>query len=146
MQKREAKFDTQLQKWLTYNPRVLNCENAHIETKVIMNNMPFNFKSGFKPHQLPTLIQARQGVFTNKWSDIGRIQQPFDITFSYQTHTWVVLKWERRGNKKFYFLNPITIQGMIDDGKKSIYEEEAEQYADIIGELGVIHNANISQT
>ena len=140
MKKREAKFDTELQKWLKHNPHILNCENAHIETKVIVGDSPFNFKSGFKPHQLPTLINARRGTFVHKWSDIGRITQPFDITFSYQTNTWVVLKWERKGNNKFYFLNPMTIQGMIYDGKKSIYEHEAEQYADIIGELGVIHN------
>lgn len=148
MQKREAKFDTEFQKWLKYNYSYvitkLGSQSMQIETKVVLKDKPFNFKSGFKPHQLPTLINIRSGVFIHKWSDIGRITQPFDISFNYKTQSWVVIKWE--DSKIFYFIDPTIIQSMIDNGKKSIYEYEVIKCASLFGELGVIHDANISQT
>lgn len=132
MKKRsEQSFCTKLQPWLKHNFK----QTCFIEAKISIDDKPFNFKSGFKPHQLPTLISARQGVFAHKLSDIGRILQPYDITFGYHTHTYVAIMWIRKGNKTFYLINPITIQGMIDDGHKSMTEERARMIADVIGEL-----------
>lgn len=127
----EQLFCTELKKWLKHNCK----ETCFIEAKIVMDNKPLNFKSGFQSHQLPTLISIREGSFDYKISDLDRMQKPFDQIHGYKTKTYVAIKWIRRGNKTFYLINPFTIQGLIDDGFKSLTESMAKEYADVVGEL-----------
>lgn len=127
---KEQEFCTALIKWLKYNLK----HPCYIEAKVSYDET-FNFKSGFKPHQLPTLINAQTKPFGYKLSDLDRLIKPFDILFSNKIKTYVAIHWVRRGNKKFYMINPVTIQELIDDGRKSIDEKTCAILADITGIL-----------
>ena len=128
----ERTFCKKLLKWLHYNMEY----SCVIEAKISEENKPFNYKSGFKPHQLPTLIKVRNGKYGYKISDIdASTRKPFDILFTSRQNSYVAIQWIRKGNNKFYLINPNVIQGEIDDGKKSLTEERAEKLASIIGYL-----------
>lgn len=131
MHKNEQVFCTALQKWLRYNMK----ETCFIEAKVSTEDKPFNFKSGFKPHQLPTLMAIKNGALSYKISDLDRLQKPLDIFFAYKSKAYVSIHWVRKGNKTFYMLDPVVVQGMIDDGKKSLTEEDAKRYCEFSGTL-----------
>lgn len=131
MQKREAKFCTELQKWLSHNFK----ESCVIEAKVSTDNKPFNYKSGFKSHQLRVLSQIKHGSFAYKLSDLDQMIKPFDILFLKGCKSYVAIMWIRKGNKIFYFIDPDTIQGEMDDGKKSLTEERARELSILQGEL-----------
>ena len=135
MKKREQKFGTELGKWLQYYGEKELGKSGPIECKVSIDDKPFNFKSGFKPHQLPGLIKAQGGVVHYKISDMDRMQKPWDIDFYCKAQSFIAIMWIRPKNKTFYLINPITIQGLIDDGIKSLTEPMAAQYADFIGTL-----------
>ena len=139
MEKREAAFTTKLEKWLLYNCKF---EAFKLEVKCGVDNKPFNFNSGFKPHQLPTLIKIQDGPFVFKHSDAARLGTPYDLEFSCKCRAAVVMHWVRRGNKKFYFINPKHLLAYIEDGHKSITEDVAAKLATHTGELGL---ANITQ-
>lgn len=124
-------FCTALKKWLQFNWK----ETCFIEAKISTDNKPFNLKSGFKSHQLPTLAMIENGPFGYKISDMDRTLKPFDMMFAYKAKTYIAIHWVRRGNKTFYLLDPVAVQGMIDDGVKSIGEDMARMMAEAVGEL-----------
>lgn len=129
---KEAEFCTKLIKWLRYNMK----QPCYIEAKVAYDDKPFSLISGFKDHQLPTLINAQRKPFGYKISDIDQqTTKPFDILHSNKMMTYVAIHWVRRGNKKFYLLDPVTVQGLQDDGKKSIDEKMCAVIAEITGIL-----------
>lgn len=128
---KEQEFCTALIKWLRYNMK----HPCYIEAKVSYDDK-FNLKSGFKPHQIPVLINAQRLPFGYKISDIDQqTTKPFDILYSNKIKTYVAIQWVRRGNKRFYLLDPITVQGLIDDGHKILTEEIAAKLAEIVGVL-----------
>jgi len=131
MRKAEQTFCTALNKWLKHN---LN-HPCYIEAKVAYDDKPFNLKSGFKDHQLPLLINCQTKPFAYKISDMDRMIKPFDLIFSNKIKTYVAIMWIRRGNKTFYLIDPDTVQGLIDDGYKSLTEFVSEKIADIVGIL-----------
>lgn len=131
MKKRESKFCVQLKHWLEYNMK----ETCFIEAKVSVDDKPFNFRSGIKSHQLPTLLKIKDGSFCFKPSDAAMTTQPYDIAFSYKAKSYIAIHWVRKSNKTFYLIDPKTIQYMIDTGIKSLDEKTAMVIADIIGTL-----------
>lgn len=138
MQKREAKFCTALGKWwINEGHKLLPVKNYHVEAKVSVGNKPFNYRSGIKSHQTPTLIAFNTKPMAWKISDAAMTTQLCDSIFSHPktTHGIFAIMWSRPKNKKFYLIDPVTIQGKIDDGKKSLTEDEASRLALIIGEL-----------
>jgi hypothetical protein len=110
-------------------------ESCFIEAKISEGDKPLNLKSGFKEHQLPTLALIRDGAFGYKISDMDRIQKPFDLLFAYKAKSYVAIHWVRKGNKTFYLIDPVAIQGLIDDNYKSIDEKMAMVICEIKGEL-----------
>lgn len=132
MRKKEQWFCTELQKWLKYNWT----KSGPIECKVSYGNN-FNYNSGFKPHQLNNLINARdgKGCLTYKISDMDRLAKPWDIDCYFRSCSMVAFFWARPRNRIFYLINPHTIQGEIDENKKSLTEDRAKLIADVIGEL-----------
>jgi len=131
MKKYEAKFCTALGKWWdNVGYKKLEGNFYAIEAKISIGDEPFNYKSGFKPHQLSTLINYNKGNTHWKISDFDQMStKHFDILFSSaskEIKAAVAIMWIRRGNKTFYLIDPITIQGRIDDGHKSLKELEAE--------------------
>lgn len=129
----EQKFCTELQKWLKHN--FDHPSFCLVEAKVVYDDKPFNFKSGFRPHQLPLLINIQTHPFAYKISDMDRMQKPVDIIYSYRATTLVAIMWVRRGNKTFYLIDPVNIQKLIDSGEKSLKEETAAKMAVRVGEL-----------
>lgn len=138
MVKKEAEFCSKLNKWWTTTGyKLLPVSNYCIEAKVSYTKS-FNFKSGFKEHQLPTLIAYNTKPMKWKISDAGIIScQHYDMSWTQPktTTALVAIQWVRRGNKTFYLINPATITEFIDDGLKSLSEEMAEQIAFYIGTL-----------
>lgn len=70
-------------------PKKLNKNEQRITPKVIKwftENFPISCaveikygKNKAKPHQLAHLTKVSQGMYTHKFSDFGRIRQPFDF-------------------------------------------------------------------
>jgi hypothetical protein len=131
MRKKEQEFCTKLEKWLNYKMPV----SCFIEAKVAYDDKPFNFRTGFKPHQLKTLITATKSSFAYKISDRDMELKPFDLIFGRKIATYVAIMWVRRGNKTFYLIDPIAVQGLIDDGHKSLSEDMAAKIAEVTGTL-----------
>ncbi|NTU69314.1 hypothetical protein HGB13_00580 [bacterium] len=131
MTKHEAKFCTKLEKWLIHNLK----ETCFIEAKISMGDEPFNFKSGFKPHQLNNLINIRRGPFVYKISDLDQMEKPLDMFYAYKAVSYVAMQWVRPKNKVFYLIEPAEIVKLIELGKKSIDEKVAMVVCSIRGEL-----------
>jgi hypothetical protein len=131
MHKHEQSFTTSLKKWLAHNFN----KTCFIEAKIALGTAPLNYKSGFKDHQIPCLMGIRAGSFGYKISDMDRTQKPFDLIHSHKALSFVAIHWIRPKNKVFYLIDPTVIQCKIDDGKKSLSEEEAASIAYLIGTL-----------
>jgi len=127
----EQTFCTALKKWLHYHWH----ETCAIEAKISLGDKPLNLKSGFKPHQLPTLLAIKAGPFEYKISDLDRMPKPFDLLLMHQAKSYVAIHWVRKGNRTFYLIDPLAIQGLIDDGYKSIDEKIAMVICEHIGAL-----------
>lgn len=129
--KSEQKFCTDLIKWLKHNIK----HPCYIEAKVAYDDKPFNFKSGFRPHQLKVLMNAKTKPFGYKLGDQDRLIKPFDIIASNKIDTYVAIMWVRHGNKRFYLIDPVDIQKLIDSDHKSMDEGMAMVIAHTTGEL-----------
>lgn len=128
----EQLFCTKLQRYLKHN-----CTwSGPIEVKVSYTKS-FNYKSGFKPHQIPNLINATKGCVTYKISDVGSMsgfgQNPWDIDVYYKSKAYVAIQWV--GEKIFYLIKPEVIKAEIDSGSKSLIQKRAAEIATLIGEL-----------
>jgi hypothetical protein len=138
MNKREQKMTTEVKKWCVANIKTLNVKKGEaliVECKVSVDNKPLNLKSGFQDHQIGDLIRMNQGVWGFKPSDAAMSYQIGDLIIGNRTKTYVAIQWVRKGNKTFYMLDPVTVQGMIDDNKKSLTEEDAAKYCEFKGIL-----------
>ena len=138
MVKKEAELCSKLNKWwITTGYKLLPVSNYCIEAKVSYTKS-FNFKSGFKEHQLPTLEAYNTKPMKWKISDAGIIScQHYDMSWTNPatTKALVAIQWVRRGNKEFYLIEPDRIQRLIDSGVKSLTEQCAELIAFYIGQL-----------
>jgi len=139
MQKREQALCTKLNKWwIDKGHKLLPASNYCIEAKASTDHKPFNLKSGFKEHQLPTLIAYNTKPMKWKISDAGIIScQHYDMSWTNPatTKALVAIQWIRRGNKEFYLIEPEAITNVIAQGVKSLTEECAKLIAIYIGQL-----------
>jgi hypothetical protein len=110
-------------------------ETCFIEAKISVGDKPLNLHSGFKGHQIPTLLKIREGSLGYKISDMDRMQKPFDLLYAYHAKSYVAIMWIRKGNKTFYLIDPRTIDGLIDDNYKSIDEKLAMMVCEVKGTL-----------
>lgn len=139
MKKNEQAFCSALGKWWDYVGKdVFAGKTLVCEAKVSIGKDPFNYKSGIKPHQIPVLLQYKSKAMHWKISDFdAQSTKHFDIlmTCPEVTIPCFPIMWIRRGNKTFYLLDPDVIKGRIEDGKKSLYEEEANKLCFYKGEI-----------
>ena len=125
----EATMQTLFGHWLKANWG----SAAAFELKIVKRDR-FYFRQ-IEDHQLYNLKQVKHGLFYHKIPDLGN-QCPFDCYTLWKVPSYiVVLFYKPRQPKQFYMLDIDTVQGLIDDGKKSITEEEAKRYADLTGTL-----------
>lgn len=132
MRKKEQEFTTKLQKWLKHNwPH-----SGPIEVKVSYDPK-FNYKSGFKPHQLDNLINAMDSRYclTYKISDMDRMSKPYDLVCYHHAIAVVAIWWVSPGNKVFYLIDPHLIRDEIEAGQASLSEGRSEELAMVIGTL-----------
>lgn len=138
MVKKEAELCSKLNKWwITTGYKVLPVSNYCIEAKVSYTRL-FNFKSGFKEHQLPTLEAYNTKPMKWKISDLDQIStKHYDMSWTNPatTKALVAIQWVRRGNKEFYLIEPEAITNVIAQGVKSLTEECAKLIAIYIGQL-----------
>ena len=125
----EQIFCSKLNKWWEYVGSKYFDKTLLIEAK-ISTSKRFNYKAGIRPHQLPTLIKYKYNPVSWKISDADQMStKHYDIIASKEEVVipCIAIKWIRRGNKKFYLIDPDVIQGRIDDGHKSLTEDEAKE-------------------
>lgn len=139
MNKREQKLCTQLGKWWdNEGHKILKPKEYKIEAKVSIGKAPFNYKSGMKPHQIPTLELYNTKPTHWKISDMDTIStKHYDIHFSHPktTKALIAIQWVRPGNKTVYFISPDIINSEIESGSKSLTEKRAEELAFLITEV-----------
>lgn len=139
MNKHEAKFCTALGKWWdNVGCKVLEPLEYKIEAKISMGNEPFNYKSGIKENQTPTLIAYNTRPMHWKISDLDRMStKHYDLHFSHPDNTLGLFAflWIRRGNKTFYLIDPAIIQARREGGEKSLKEQDAQSISFYIGNI-----------
>lgn len=119
MSYQESNFQSDYNKWKINNYKV-TC----VEELKITKSKSFRLSS-IELHQLINLYNAKHNCIQHKIPDLGS-QNPFDSFSICGEPAWVVvLFYKPRQPKKFYMIDIDTIQGLIDDDKKSITEEEA---------------------
>jgi hypothetical protein len=128
----ERKFITGLQKWLHHY-----CDwSGPIECKYSYAKS-FPYKSGFKPHQLPNLINAERACVTYKISDVASAAgfgcNPWDLDVYYKATSYVAIQWV--GDKEFFLIRPQLILNEIKAGKKSLTKDRARVISAVIGNL-----------
>lgn len=133
----EQTFCSKLGKWWDNEGYKLFDYNIKIEAKISLENKPFNFKSGFKPHQIPTMIAYSERPMHWKPSDAAMSTQHYDLSCDQPKYTKgiIAIHWVRKGNKTFYMISPHEIQMLIDEGYKSIDEGMANIICDFRGEI-----------
>ena len=133
--KHEQTFCTALNKWWEYVGSKEFDKTLVVEAKISEDNC-FNYKGGFKDHQIRTLINYKNKPMAWKISDMDRTSSKhFDNLLSHNKAVipCVAIKWIGRGNKTFYLIDPDIILGRIDDGKKSLTESEAQKLCFYVG-------------
>jgi len=135
MHKYEQKFCSELNKWLNHYGKEIIGDSCPIEVKISTETKPINFKSGFRPQQLPTLLQAKNEVYSYKISDMDRMPKPYDIAFYCKAPSLIAIMWIRKGNKQFYFIEPEAIEDLKALGQKSLDEKTAMVIAKYVCKL-----------
>lgn len=91
--------------------------------------------SNIESHQVSNLRLVNNELFFWKIPDLG-VQNPFDCFTLYKESAYVVIfYYQPRKPKNFYAINITAIIGLIDDGKKSLTEEDANKYCEFKGVL-----------
>lgn len=107
--------------------------SAAFELK-ICKEKSFNLKK-IADHQIANLNMAHYGLFSYKLPDLG-LQNPFDCFTLWKVESYIIIFFYRPRQKKIFYIIPVTtIQGLIDDGIKSIDEPTANKLVYKIGEL-----------
>ena len=137
--KYEQTFCSKLGKWWDNEGyKVLGKGFYPVEAKISLDNKPFNFKSGLKPHQIPTLLKYQESPMHWKISDIDTLSSKhYDLHFSHPltTASFLAIMWIRPRNKTFYLINPKQIALLIEQGYKSLTEVMADSICDYKGEV-----------
>ncbi len=95
-----------------------------------------NYKSDFRSQQIQDLIRANTQAIDWKISDIDPRTKPFDCLQLVKVKAFAVLLWyEPRKTKTLYHITPQKLQNEINQGKKSISKQRAEEIADFIFEM-----------
>jgi hypothetical protein len=127
MKKIEAPFTTKLKVWMKYNMKfTYGWEVKYPKNK----NYYFDSDKSFAKELRNLLIWQR--CFIHKWSDISMLGTPHDGFTAWCEPSYFFFTWD---GKNFYVVSAITIKGLIDDGKKSISEEQAKSLASFSGVL-----------
>jgi hypothetical protein len=125
----EAQFQSAFNIWKFYHLKQTCAEELKVTTSDKF------YLSEIANHQLLHLNNVNTGFFQFKIPDLGN-QNPFDSFSLYKVPAFVgIMFYKPRQPKVFYMIPIVTIQGLLDDCKKSITEEEAKKLALIKGEL-----------
>lgn len=138
MEKREQKFCTQLGKWWDNVGYKKFDYNINIEAKVSVGTKSLNFKGGFKPHQIPTMIKYNNNPMHWKISDIDTLStKHYDMSCTNPRYIRgvIAMMWIRPGNKKFYIIFPEDLDRLISTGIKSLDEGMANVIAYLVDEV-----------
>jgi len=133
IKRHEARFTTEVQKWLRHNAKDLPLAFAW-EAKVATT--PNLFFSQVPKHQRDALEIAKWQVFCYKISDYDQMKKPCDGVFMRDAGGMLLLHWIRKGNKTFYMIDIDRFQAFEKScGKKSLNEDDARKIAFKVGTL-----------
>lgn len=128
---KESDMQTMFGKWLKANKD--KHMSAAYELKIEKTNR-FNLKK-VAWHQVKNLQLSNDGFIYHKIPDMG-IQNPYDCLTLYKVPSYVVIMFYKpHKTKTFSAININTFQGLLDDGYKSITEDDAKKFADFRGIL-----------
>lgn len=74
---------------------------------------------------MKNLLACKHGKFIWKISDIGMVQNPFDGFVYQKAQSYVIVHWERKGNKEFYFIDSDILYEEMLSNSKSLTEDKA---------------------
>lgn len=126
MQKREAEFQTRLNKWMKYHIEALGLNAFWLEAKVSRtNSIPF---SAVKDHQERSLKQAEEGYMYHKFSDAMRMGTPCDAIYTYKVGGIIALQYWKPQEKTFYLIPyKAWVKEKESSNRKSLTEERARE-------------------
>jgi len=134
MIKDEAKFHSQLMRWLQHNKQLFP-PSYLIETKVVRrdsNRFPLRELSA-KERRL--LWRAKHSQVLQTHSDYGGMGTNCDVS-AISGGGYIFLKWTRRGNRTFYVMDIDDLETYEKSNKiKSLTEDDARNVSFITGEL-----------
>lgn len=118
---KEADFQTKFSRWA----RHFLTQTAVWELKLARGPLPF---SAVKEHQERALLLASQTCIHYKIPDVGMAQKPFDGMTICKSPAYVVIQYEKRGNKEF-FLIPIDVwvKEKYQSVRRSLTEERCRE-------------------
>ena len=103
------------------------------ELKIKNNNKPLNLKSDLRPQQVPAMIRARKNKLHKKLTDLDPSLKPCDAMFYYKSPSFIAVCWYTpRKPKLIYWMNPIKVNEAIEQGIKSIKQDEAFNYTEYV--------------
>lgn len=133
MIKHEAKFHSQLMKWLKYNWARFEVSFL-IETKVVRPGVKNFLYSELSEKELRLLKQAKDKIIIATNSDYNRLGTICD-GYCLFGGGFVFLHWVEKGNKEFFVLDIDAIMDEITNNQKSLTRKRAAEIATLIGEL-----------
>lgn len=109
-----------------------------VEYKTKKAKTRLNFKSDFQPQQIGYLLRAQDQCVYLKLSDIDPSLKPFDALQICHVPSYLIVCWySPRVYKNVYVISAKTLQKFIEEGNKSLSEQEASSLAvnsfDILG-------------
>ncbi len=134
MIKAEAKFHSELMKWLKYHKKLFP-KSFLIETKVVRRD-----SNRFPLHELSEkerrlLKQAKHGTVLQTHSDYGGMGTLCDASVI-SGGGFVFIKWIRRGNKTFYAIDIDKLESYEEfHSLKSLTEDDCIKICHHIGKL-----------
>jgi len=134
MIKHEAKFHSQLMKWLKYNLDKFP-KSFLIETKVVRPNSNNFYFRELSEKEERLLLRAKNGSILQTHSDINRLGTNCDAS-CISGGGYIFIQWVRPKNKTFYIIDIDDFVKLRDAKKaKSLTEKDAMLIASFIGEL-----------
>lgn len=126
---KEKDLQSMFGNWLKANKKI----TAGWELKICKTNR-FSL-SNIASHQISNLELTNKDLLYYKFPDLG-LQNIYDCVSLYKESAYVVIfYYQPRKPKNFYAINITAIIGLIDDGKKSLTEEDANKYCEFKGVL-----------
>jgi hypothetical protein len=131
---RESIFQTEFLKWIKYQSKL---KTAVFELKLTKGiSLPFD---AVLPHQLDSLLNAKHRKLGYKIPDDSVGYKPFDSFVVSKVPAYIVVRFYKRGDKKFYMID---VDDWVLESEKSKRKSITEERAAEIGLTCLLNKEN----